>query len=162
MASDFTRLGPAMLLSLFLFSFLTRFVSPGPTFRGRTSQRDIPGLSLGSFPDGLVTGSLGALQGALGKTASYDYVIVGGGTGGVAMGVRLAESGANVAIIEAGNYYEIGEPVFANAPGGDVVFVGSSPLDQDPLVDWGFVAENQEGANNRPIHFARGKCLGGR
>lgn len=35
-----------------------------------------------AFPDGLVTGSLGALEGALGVTASYDYGVVGGGTAG--------------------------------------------------------------------------------
>ena len=117
---------------------------------------------LGAFPDGLITGNLGALEGAFGVTAAYDYVVVGGGTAGVAMGVRLAESGADVAIIEAGGYYEIGETEFANTPGGDVLFVGSDPADSDPLVDWGFVARNQPGANYRPVHYARGKCIGGR
>ncbi|KAL9106268.1 MAG: hypothetical protein Q9227_008667 [Pyrenula ochraceoflavens] len=63
---------------------------------------------LGAFPDGLVTGTLGALQGTLGEAASYDYVVVGGGTAGITIGVRLAESGASVAIIEAGGYYELG------------------------------------------------------
>lgn len=40
--------------------------------------------------------------------ASYDYVVIGGGTGGLAVAARLAESGNNsVAVIEAGGLYEM-------------------------------------------------------
>lgn len=40
--------------------------------------------------------------------ASYDYVVIGGGTGGLAIAARLAESGTNsVAVIEAGGLYEM-------------------------------------------------------
>lgn len=43
-----------------------------------------------------------------GKNASYDYVIVGGGTGGLTIAARLAEDkNASVAIIEAGGFYQI-------------------------------------------------------
>jgi hypothetical protein len=111
--------------------------------------------------DGLVQGTLGALAGAIGVEETYDYVVVGGGTGGNAIGTRLAQAGHSVAIIEAGEYYELGDPVLASTPGGDFTFVGADILDSDPLVDWEFVTEKQPGANGRSIHYARGKCLGG-
>ncbi|KAL5041283.1 hypothetical protein BDW71DRAFT_213187 [Aspergillus fruticulosus] len=93
---------------------------------------------------------------ALCKT--FDYIIVGGGTSGIPLAVRLAQS-HSVAIIEAGTYYEISYP-FARTPGADVLPVGSDP-DTTCNADWGFVTTPQEGANGRRIHFARGKCLGG-
>jgi hypothetical protein len=43
-----------------------------------------------------------------GKNASYDYVIVGGGTGGLTIAARLAEDkNASVAVIQAGGFYQI-------------------------------------------------------
>lgn len=111
--------------------------------------------------DGLVEGALGAIKGALGIEATYDYVIVGGGTAGNAIGYRLAEAGFSVAIVEAGLYYEIAKPVLGTTPGGDIIGIGSSILDSVPTVDWEFLTEPQTGANNREVHYARGKCLGG-
>jgi choline dehydrogenase len=57
-----------------------------------------------------------------GKNASYDYVIVGGGTGGLKIAARLAEDkNASVAVIEAGGFYQIdngnGRSVMTNAIG---------------------------------------------
>ncbi|CZT20770.1 related to choline dehydrogenase [Ramularia collo-cygni] len=40
-------------------------------------------------------------------------------------------------------------------------FVGASPDDNQPLIDWGFVTTPQAGANNRSIQYARGKTIGG-
>jgi hypothetical protein len=111
--------------------------------------------------DGLVDGTIGTLQGALGIEATFDYVIAGGGTAGNAIGVRLAEAGHKVAIIEAGNFYQIGKPVLGATPQGDIIGVGASIIDNDPLVDWSFMTEPQGGLNGRKIHYARGKCLGG-
>jgi choline dehydrogenase-like flavoprotein len=93
---------------------------------------------------------------ALCKT--YDYIIVGGGTSGIPLAVRLAQS-HSVAIVEAGTYYEISYP-FSKTPGADVLPVGSDP-DTSCNADWGFVTTPQKGANGRRVHFARGKCLGG-
>jgi len=46
--------------------------------------------------------------GTPGKNASYDYVIVGGGTGGLAIAARLAENkNTSVAVIEAGGFYQV-------------------------------------------------------
>ncbi|KAJ0271487.1 hypothetical protein COL940_011010 [Colletotrichum noveboracense] len=106
---------------------------------------------------GLVQGVLGVVEGALGTEATYDYVVVGGGTAGNAIGYRLAEAGHSVAIIEAGIYYEIAKPVLGTTPAGDIIGIGSSIYDTVPTVDWAFQTEPQIGANNRKIHYARGK-----
>ncbi|KZL64076.1 gmc oxidoreductase [Colletotrichum incanum] len=105
---------------------------------------------------------LGNSAGDLGKDAIFDYVIVGGGTAGLVMANRLSSrSDITVAVIEAGTFYQITNPIIGNTPAGDTLFAGSSPLDTNPLVDWNFVTQSQAGANNRRIHYARGKCLGG-
>jgi choline dehydrogenase-like flavoprotein len=52
--------------------------------------------------------SLGDSFGVPGKNASYDYVVIGGGTGGLTIAARLAEDrNASVAVIEAGGVYQI-------------------------------------------------------
>jgi len=90
--------------------------------------------------------------------ATFDYVVVGGGTGGSVVATRLAQNGFEVALVEAGGIYEA-ESLNA-IPAADVLPVGSNP-DTQSAIDWGFVAKGQPGANGRPIHYARGKCLGG-
>ena len=110
---------------------------------------------------GLIQGVLGPIAGAIGVEKTYDYIIVGGGTAGNSIGVRLAEAGYSVAIIEAGLYYQIGKPVLGSAPAGGIVGIGANPLDSDPLVDWLLITEPQAGADNRQVHYAQGKCLGG-
>lgn len=88
----------------------------------------------------------------------FDYVVVGGGTAGNVIATRLAQQSFSVALVEAGGLYQLES--FQAIPGADVLVVGSDP-DSKSSVDWGFVAENQPGANGRDIHYARGKCLGG-
>ncbi|KNG83366.1 versicolorin B synthase [Aspergillus nomiae NRRL 13137] len=90
--------------------------------------------------------------------SSFDYVVVGGGTGGNVIATRLAQKSLKVALVEAGGLYEL-ESVAA-VPAADVLPVGSDP-NTKALHDWGFVAEKVPGANGRSIHYARGKCLGG-
>ncbi|KAK8016724.1 hypothetical protein PG993_014913 [Apiospora rasikravindrae] len=93
---------------------------------------------------------------------SYDYVIVGGGTAGLVLAERLSEDASvKVAVIEAGTYYQVTNPVLSTTPAGDSFFAGASPSDTNPLVDWNIVTTPQAGANGRRIHYARGKCLGG-
>jgi choline dehydrogenase len=92
---------------------------------------------------------------------SYDYVVVGGGTAGLVVANRLTENGKyTVAIIEAGGYYEHEFPD-AEIPGMDVVGAGTGVAVTTPI-DWSFRTVPQAGANNRTLHYARGKCLGGR
>ncbi|GAB1318072.1 GMC oxidoreductase [Madurella fahalii] len=105
---------------------------------------------------------LGDLAGELGITATFDYVIVGGGTAGLVLANRLsANTSISVAVVEAGSFYQITNPVLGLTPAGDILFAGADPTDTNPLVDWNFVTEPQAGANNRKIHYARGKCLRG-
>ncbi|KAE8395053.1 hypothetical protein BDV23DRAFT_169069 [Aspergillus alliaceus] len=88
----------------------------------------------------------------------FDYVVVGGGTAGIVIATRLAQRSYTVALVEAGGYYETQS--LAAVPLADIIPVGSDPSTKISI-DWGFVTENQPGANNRAIHYARGKCLGG-
>ncbi|EMD62613.1 hypothetical protein GGP41_001888 [Bipolaris sorokiniana] len=117
--------------------------------------------SIWSAPEGVTKTLLGSLAGTLGAKQSYDYVVVGGGTGGNTIAYRLAEAGFTVAIIEAGGLYEFGKPVVGPAPLGDVIGVGSNPADSIPTVDYGLVTVPQAGAGGRRMHYAQGKCLGG-
>lgn len=95
--------------------------------------------------------------------ASYDFVIIGGGTAGLTLAARLSEDPAvSVAVVEAGTYYQIGNPMFSSTPLGACAFIGTSPQDVNPAVDWGIATTPQKGASNREMHYTRGKCLGGR
>ena len=76
--------------------------------------------------------------------ATYDYVIVGGGTAGLALATRLAEdSSLSIAVIEAGGFYEVDDGNISTTPAYDIFFSGTSPSDVNPKVDWGFVTEPQ-------------------
>ncbi|PYI07529.1 alcohol oxidase [Aspergillus sclerotiicarbonarius CBS 121057] len=97
-------------------------------------------------------------RGLFDSNTEFDYVVVGGGTGGNAIATRLAQKNFKVAVIEAGGSYEL-ESV-AEVPAADVLPVGSDPKTSAGH-DWGFVAEDVPGANGRSIHYARGKCWGG-
>lgn len=84
-------------------------------------------------------------------------------TAGLTIANRLSEDpNVQVAVIEAGTFYQVANPLLSSTPAGDVIWAGASPLDTNPLVDWNFVTAPQAGANGRKIHYARGKCLGGR
>ncbi|KAF4552256.1 GMC oxidoreductase-like protein 12 [Elsinoe fawcettii] len=110
----------------------------------------------------IFTGLFSGFLGFFGVTQTYDYVIIGGGTAGLTLANRLsANSKITVAVVEAGTYYQAANPLLSSTPAGDVLFVGSDPADNNPLVDWSFVTAPQSGANGRRIRYARGKCLGG-
>ncbi|KAK0672491.1 putative GMC oxidoreductase [Cercophora samala] len=92
------------------------------------------------------------LEGEFGISKEFDYVIVGGGTAGLTLANRLSKDPSiSVAVVEAGSFYQITNPVLGKTPVGDVLFVGSDPKDTNPLVDWNFVTEPQQGANGRKI-----------
>ncbi|KAK1962470.1 alcohol oxidase [Colletotrichum sublineola] len=111
--------------------------------------------------DGLVQTSLGTLAGTLNAKQAYDIVVVGGGTAGNTLAYRLAQAGYTVAVVEAGLSYEVGKPIVGPAPLGDIIGVGSNPLDSIPTVDYGLKTTPQAGAGGRRMHYAQGKCLGG-
>jgi choline dehydrogenase len=98
-------------------------------------------------------------KGVLGNDETFDYVVVGGGTAGVTLAVRLAEQKLQVALVEAGKTYEAKFPIAA-IPGAASIGVGSD-IESTTPIDWKFVARNVTGANHRDIHYPRGKCLGG-
>lgn len=99
-----------------------------------------------------------------GIDAAYDYVIIGGGTGGLAMAYRLAEDGSkSVVVIEAGgSYQDAGNesvvPAYAEA-----AYTSISPDDRfkNPLTTWDFVTTPQAWAGGASFHYARGRTLGG-
>lgn len=96
------------------------------------------------------------------QNATYDYVIVGGGTAGLAVAMRLAEDTSyTVAVVEAGGFYQIENGNQSVVPGYNAEFSAIDNPNANPTVDWGFVTTPQAGANNRTLHYARGKTLGG-
>nr|AUZ97941.1 glucose-methanol-choline oxidoreductase [Aspergillus terreus] len=105
----------------------------------------------------------GTSFGILAKNASYDYVIVGGGTAGLTVAARLAaQPNVSVAVIEAGSFYEIDNGNISQVPGYGANYLSFNDLTPSPvLVDWGLITEPQDGLNNRQIHYSAGKTLGG-
>lgn len=76
--------------------------------------------------------------------ATFDYIVVGGGTTGLAVAARLAEDPSNlVAVVEAGGFYELTNGNFSQLPGYDIRWASKSPSDVNPLVDWGFTTTPQ-------------------
>ncbi|KAJ6489660.1 alcohol oxidase [Mycena vitilis] len=85
---------------------------------------------------------------------TYDYIVVGGGTAGVAVATRLAENGTfNVGILEAGPHYITDDLVDIPALWGKSW--GNSSY------DWNLVMSPQIHSANRSISMPRGRMLGG-
>ncbi|KAK3939410.1 alcohol oxidase [Diplogelasinospora grovesii] len=96
--------------------------------------------------------------------ATYDYIVVGGGTAGLAVATRLAASGASVGVVEAGGFYEVDNGNLSVVPGyafSDPILAPVEMFPPMPLMDWSLLSQPQTGANNRKIHYAAGKTLGG-
>lgn len=69
---------------------------------------------------------------------TFDYVIVGGGTAGLALANRLSENQSfSVALIEAGSFYEIGNGNLSQIPLDVPVGVDKTMQNYNPVVDWG-------------------------
>lgn len=82
----------------------------------------------------------------------FDYVIVGAGSAGCVMALRLAEAGHTVCVIEAG---PSDRNVMIHVPAGFIKAVSN------PKLTWGFVSAPVPGANNREMPLVQGKVLGG-
>lgn len=71
---------------------------------------------------------------------TFDYIVVGGGTGGLAIANRLSQNpNLTVAVVEAGSFYEITNGNISQIPGYDTQWASSSPEPStfNPLIDWG-------------------------
>ncbi|KNG88319.1 versicolorin B synthase [Aspergillus nomiae NRRL 13137] len=110
-----------------------------------------------SIADEQLTGSK---EGIPGIDASFDYVVVGGGNAGVTLAARLAEQSFSVALVEAGDFYEIKYPP-AKVPGAVGIGVGTDPMAIRTTIDWGFLVNTGPGANSRTVHYEKARCIGG-
>ncbi|KAL4976238.1 hypothetical protein BDW66DRAFT_159801 [Aspergillus desertorum] len=100
-------------------------------------------------------------QGRFGN-ATYDYVIVGGGTSGLAIAARLAEDPSlSVAVVEAGGYYELDGTIATVIPGLSAGANVGTAVTEYSTIDWNFVAQPLASANGRSLRYNRGKTLGG-
>lgn len=107
-------------------------------------------------------GLMGSHFGPPSINASYDYVVVGGGTAGLAVATRLAQNmSQTVAVIEGGSFYELTNGNFSEVPGLAAQWIGSDPLLRNPQVDWDQVTKPVEGIGGRTILYTSGKTLGG-
>jgi len=85
----------------------------------------------------------------------YDYVIVGGGTAGLAVAARLTENeDVTVGVIEAGKNHL--NDMLVDTP---AMFL---QMFSNPDYDWNFKTTPQAGTMKNPVHhMVRGKMLGG-
>jgi choline dehydrogenase len=87
---------------------------------------------------------LGSSFGVPGRNATYEYVIVGGGTAGLTLATRLAEQQqGGVAVVEAGGFYEVSNGNISQVPASDGAYTGRGEDDWHPLIDWGYVTTPQ-------------------
>jgi choline dehydrogenase len=87
--------------------------------------------------------------------ATYDFIIVGGGSAGSALANRLsADPGSRVLVLEAGRP-DYRWDVFIHMPAALTFPIGSR------FYDWRYESEPEPFMNGRRIYHARGKVLGG-
>lgn len=85
---------------------------------------------------------------------TYDYVVIGGGSGGATVSGRLAEAGKDVLLLEAGP----SENLLSDIP----LAAGTMQMTN---IDWAYKTVPQKnscwGLDERKSHWPRGKVLGG-
>ena len=83
----------------------------------------------------------------------FDFVVVGGGTAGLAVAARLSErADLTIGVLEAGSL-AIGD--------GVVDYPGLAGRALGTALDWQFETVPQRGLGERTVPWARGKVLGG-
>ena len=74
--------------------------------------------------------------------ASFDYVVIGGGTAGLTLATRLAQNASNsVAVIEAGGFSETDNGNLTAIPSNAGYWIGKDPKERNPLIDWEIYTE---------------------
>ncbi|BGP30484.1 hypothetical protein JCM10296v2_002239 [Rhodotorula toruloides] len=89
---------------------------------------------------------------------TFDYVVVGGGTTGLALASRLSQNSTlKIAVIEAGSTGdEVEDTVLAPA----MAYFGGIANQESPY-DWQYTTTNQSELGGRSVFWPRGKILGG-
>lgn len=105
-------------------------------------------------------GLLGSHFGQVSIPASFEYVVVGGGTAGLTIARRLAES-HSVAVIEAGGLYELDNGNFTEIPADASYYLGKDPAFYNPLIDWRQKTSPQTGFGGASVYYPQGRTLGG-
>jgi choline dehydrogenase len=82
---------------------------------------------------------------------SFDYIVVGAGSGGATVARRLVDAGKSVLLLEAGPTDRV---PFVHIPGGFIKVIGTQRT-------WPYVSEPEPGAKNRVMHIPQGRMLGG-
>lgn len=82
-----------------------------------------------------MSGHQSYLFGVPGLSGTFDYIVIGGGTAGLAVARRLA-SHATVAVIEAGDFYEFSNGNLSEIPAFASDFTGNDPTERNPYLDW--------------------------
>ncbi|RAL12324.1 GMC family oxidoreductase [Aspergillus homomorphus CBS 101889] len=106
---------------------------------------------------------LGTSFGIPGVNATFDYLVVGGGTAGLTIASRLAQSERfSVAVVEAGEFFEINNGNRSVVPAYTTNVACQDPSEyHQPLNDWGFKTQPQQALTGRVFHCRYGKGLGG-
>lgn len=84
---------------------------------------------------------------------SFDFIVVGGGTAGLAVAARLAEDGKfTVGVLEAGGEADSRD---------DVKIPGLMGMSMGSEIDWKFETVPQAELGGKKTRWSRGKNLGG-
>ncbi len=83
---------------------------------------------------------------------TFDYIVIGAGSAGSVLAARLAETSANVLLLEAGP--ETWHPLIH-------IPAGVRSLHRNPALNWNYATEPHPDTANRAIHWPRGRVIGG-